>query len=88
MKKLSFPVLALSFLIIGCGEPYDPNLGQKVPATEMDAAKGRKSEAKAIYERAGGVWEKMTPEDKKRLLELSANDEQLAQKGWPMLGKM
>jgi len=89
MKELRLIVLGLvGVMVAGCGEPYDPNLGQKVSPTEMNAAKDRRSEAIAIYNRAGGVWDKMTPDDKKRMLELSAGDERMAQRGWPMLGQM
>jgi hypothetical protein len=83
-------VIAICFalLMLGCGEPYDPNLAQNPSTSEMNAAVARRDEAVAIFKKTGGDWSKLTPEDKKRIVELSNNDESLAQKGWPALGSM
>ncbi len=88
MKNRLLLAIFASLFLFGCGEQYDPNLAQNPPKTEMDAARARRDEAVAIFKRAEGDWNKLTPEDKKRIVEFSNNDEMLAQKGWPALGSM
>lgn len=88
MKNRLLLAVFASLFLFGCAEPYDPNLAQNPPKSEIDAARARRDEAVAIYKRAGGDWNKLTPEDKKRIVEFSNNDEALAQKGWPALGSM
>ena len=88
MKNRLLLAIFASLFLFGCGEHYDPNLAQNPPKSEIDAARARRDEAVAIFKRADGDWNKLTPEDKKRIIEFSNNDEMLAQKGWPALGSM
>lgn len=74
-----------SLFLAGCGENEDPNLAKNPAKSEVDAALARRSELVEIYKRAGGQWENLTPDDKKRVLELSNGNEAMAQQGWPTL---
>lgn len=90
MKQWTFFLIVLAAVgLSGCGEPpIDPNAVKNPSKAEMDAAMSRRNEAIAIYERAGGKWENMSPEDKARLIELSGGNETIAQQGWGALGAM
>lgn len=88
MKRflLGLSLLAVAFTLVGC-ERNDYKV--KNPSTEeMNAARARRDEAVAIYKRAGGQWDNMTPKDRQRIIELSNGDEGMAMQGWPALGMM
>jgi starvation-inducible outer membrane lipoprotein len=79
-------VLCGALVLSGCGDdPIDESKVQNPSQEQMDAAKARRDEIFAIYDRAGGKWESMTAADKQRLLELSNNDEGMARQGWEAL---
>lgn len=88
--KFLLPLAVLSTLLVGgCGEGgVDQKLVQNPSAEEMNAAKARKNEMIDIYNRAGGKWENLTPEDKARVIELSNGQEGLAMQGFPAIGAM
>lgn len=88
MNKILPLLLVTAILVGGCGSGNDPNLAKNPSTAEVDAAKQRKAELLAIYERAGGKWEQLTPEDKARVIELSNGNEAMAMQGWPALGSM
>lgn len=78
----------LGLLVVGCGDGYDASKVKNPTDAEFNAAKQRRDEIFAIYDRAQGEWDKMTPEDKKRLLDLSSNNEPMARQGWGALKNM
>jgi len=88
VKNLIGIVILAVIFASGCGEKYDPKLGQNPSSSEVSEATKRRDETIAIHTRAGGDWDKMTPEDKKRLVELSNGDEGMAKQGWPYLGSL
>jgi hypothetical protein len=82
-------LLFLTLFAAGCGEQgVDPKLVKNPTTEEMNAAKSRRSELIAIYKRAGGKWENLTPADKAKIIEYSGGSESMAQMGWPALGSM
>ena len=90
MKKLLLILLAVASIgLAGCGEQgVDQSKVQNPSKQEMDAAKARKNELIDIYNRAGGKWENLTPQDLARVIELSNGNAAMAQQGWPALGTM
>ena len=89
MKSLILILLLLPlFAIGGCGDRYDASKVNNPSAEQMDAAKARRDEMVAIYKRAGGDWNAMTPQDRQRVIELSGGNEALAMQGWPSLARL
>lgn len=89
MRTLVSAALVLAAVVlVGCGEKVDPALVQNPSQEQVDAAKARRDEVFAIYDRAGGDWNKMTPQDRQRMVELSNGDIGMAQRGWEALGSL
>jgi len=42
MKNRLLLAIFASLFLLGCAEPYDPNLAQNPPKSEMDAARARR----------------------------------------------
>lgn len=89
MNRIVLFCLLLCFALPGCSDSNPHAAEAQNPSkAEVDSAKARRDEIFAIYDRAGGKWESMTPEDRRRLVELSGGDEGKAMTGWGAIPAM
>lgn len=78
MKKLLLPLIALITVACNSGPSTDP----KVESVRLDAAK----QTRTLFEKSGGNFDALSPEDKAAALKLFNGKEADARRSWSEMG--